>query len=760
MNRVVARSTSTIKLSQYLKQNRSIVHQLRLVRNSNGGPHINSGGLFSFSNVRLLSNSKHQEFICEDSANTVGPDRVLVSDKFTTTHPDGAVRIRTNSHPSSRSAPKSVWTMIQETVSRAPHHTALAVKRGGVWQKWSYAEYERDICRVAKAFIKLGLEPHHSVDIIGHNAPEWHMSNIAAIIAGGLATGIYASNSPEAVKYVAKHSRANIMVVEDEEQLRKLENSQKDLPNLKAIIQYSGEASVPGVLSWAELLMIGDNTSDSVLQARLEAQAVNQPCMLVYTSGTTGHPKGVMLSQDNITWIIQASQDIFNWNFDKEHAVSYLPLSHIAAQIIDIYLTFFGGATVWFADKNALHGSLHSTLLEVRPTRFIGVPRVYEKIQEKMMEMAKNNKGLKKTISEKAKSLALEHHDAIMRGRPGNSLKFRLVRKLFLSRVHARLGLDRAAHPTHGGLYSGAAPLSIQTFQYFQSLDLPIKELLGSSETCGPQTTCLPGPGTRLGSVGRCFPQFETRVLNPDQDGIGEIVTRGRNIFLGYLWDEEKTGEVIDEDGWVHSGDLGRVDSDGFFYITGRMKEIIITAGGENIAPVPIEESIKGELDDIISQAVVVGDKRKHLSVILTLKTVVDEKNQPTDILHENVKLRLEKVGSKANTAKEVVAEGNEKFHAYISDGINRANKSSISNANKVQKFFITPSDFSLDSGELTPTLKLKRHFIMDKYAEEIDKLYCDNKSSKESVKSDEYSNTKIVEVFSETADKKYTASV
>ena len=689
--------------------------------------HLKTYNSFNSNHVRLIS-SDPPNYMCTATgyaSNAKGPDRILSADAFTTTQPDGAVKIRINGHPSSRNPPKSVWSMIQETVKRAPNQTALAVKRDGVWVKWTYAEYEKEIRTVAKAFIKLGLKPHYSVGIIGHNAPEWHISNIAAIIAGGLATGIYATNSPDAVKYVAKHSRANLMVVEDEVQLKKVQLVQDDLDNLEGIIQYTGEPTHPGVVSWKELLKIGNTVSDSVLTMRLENQAVNQPCMVVYTSGTTGNPKGVMLSQDNITWIIQVSQDPFNWSFDKEHAVSYLPLSHIAAQVIDIYLTYFGGATVCFADKDALQGSLLKTLLEVRPTRFIGVPRVYEKIQEKMMEIGRTkNKGFKKKVSDWAKSVSLDHHNEIMNGGAGNSFEFRLVQKLILSKVHQRMGLDRAAHPSHGGLYSGAAPLSIQTFQYFQSLDLPIKELLGSSETCGPQTACLPGIGTRIGSVGKCFPQFDTRILNPEQDGVGEIITKGRQICLGYLWDKEKTDELIDSDGWVHSGDLGRVDTDGFFYVSGRMKEIIITAGGENIAPVPIEECIKAEMEDIISNAMVVGDKRKHLAAIITLKTVVDEKNQPTSILHENVKRWLKRTGSKAQTAQEVIEENNERVYAEISEGIDRANQFAISKAHRVQKFLIAPSDFSLDSGELTPTLKIKRHFIVTKYSKDIEKLY------------------------------------
>jgi len=654
----------------------------------------------------------------------LGPDRILPANSLTTAWPDGAVEIRTHDHPSSDYPPHSVWTMIQETVARVPDRTALAVKRDGVWVKWTYTEYLENIKTVAKAFIKLGLKKSHAVGILGFNAPEWHISNIASVVAGGLATGIYSTNSADAVRYVAEHSRANIIVLENEEQLAKVTQCRDKLEHLDAVIQYVGYPSDPDVLSWQELLEIGRSVDDSVLTERLENQAVNQPCMLVYTSGTTGNPKGVMISQDNLTWTVKAAQEIYDWNWDSEHGITYLPLSHVAAQVIDIYLAAYGGATIWFADDKALQGTLINTLQEVRPTRFLGVPRVWEKIQEKMMEIGKQNTGVKKTIADWAKRAAFEHHEEIMAGKPGNSLRYRIARKLILTRIHAALGLDRAADPKLGGFYSSAAPLSTQTFQYFQSLDMPIMELLGSSETGGPQTACLKGPGMRPGSVGRGYPHFEIKILDPDENGIGEIVTRGRNVFMGYLWDEKKTKEVVDEEGWVHSGDLGRVDDDGFFYVAGRMKEILITGGGENIAPVPIEDDIKSELVDIVSQGMLVGDKRKHLAIILTLKTVLDSKNQPTDILHPDVKEWLESMGSQAQTAEELIAEDSDEVREYIMDAIKRSNSRCVSNASKVHKFMFAPTDFSLTGGELTPTLKMKRHVVLEKYAAEIESMY------------------------------------
>ena len=315
--------------------------------------------------------------------------------------------------------------MLQETVARAPDQVALTVKRDVLgemcWVSWTYAEYEADIRRVAKAFIKLGLRPHHSVAIMGHNAPEWHQSNVAAVIAGGIATGIYPTNSPEAVDYVLEHSRADILVVGDSDNLAKVSKARS---TLAAVVLYEEDDVGSDVFSWNQLLRIGDSVPDSVLTERLEEQSVNQTCMLVYTSGTTSKPKAVMISQDNITWIIRVSQDVFQWEQDTETCVSYLPLSHVAAQVIDIYLTMFGGATVWFADKDALQGSLIDTLREAQPTRFIGVPRVYEKMADKLQEVGAKGGSLQRAVANWAKQTALEEHRARMRGEKGGSLAF------------------------------------------------------------------------------------------------------------------------------------------------------------------------------------------------------------------------------------------------------------------------------------------------------------------------------------------------
>jgi len=648
-----------------------------------------------------------------------GPDRILPANKLSGTMPDSTVEIKfDNRHPESMIEPVSFWTILQETVKRCPDRVALSVKRNNETVTWTYKEYEADIRSAAKAFIKLGLKRFHGVGILGFNAPEWHISCVACILAGGLSAGIYTTNSVDATRYVAEHSRANIMVVEDEEQLAKIEAVYDRLPELQTVIQYVGHPRSPGVISWQKLIEIGRAEPDSILMERLEQQAVNQPCVLIYTSGTTGNPKGVMLSADNITWTVRQAKLMYNWRYDQESMVSYLPLSHVAGMFIDIFLSIYGGATVHFADKLALQGTLLKTLVEAKPTLFFGVPRVYEKIQEKMMEVAKQNTGLKKSVAEWAKASCSAHYEAKMAGQGGGGLSYTIASNTIMKAVKKKLGFENTT-----GFYSSAAPLSEDVFKYFCSLDMPIQELLGSSETAGPQTASTPD-AMRVNMVGKCYPSWEIKIDKPDEHGIGEICTRGRNCCIGYLWDEKKTAELIDAEGWVHSGDLGKFDQDGFLRVGGRSKEIIVTAGGENVAPIPIEDAIKAEMKEIISNVMVVGDKRKHLAAIVTLRTQMDAKNQPTDLLHPDVKEWAEENGSDAETVSELLEEDNEDLRLDILEGIQRVNRRAISNAQKVHKFMIAPSDFSLAGGELTPTMKMKRHFIEEKYQKKIDQMY------------------------------------
>lgn len=333
-------------------------------------------------------------------------------------------------------------------------------------------------------------------------------------------------------------------------------------------------------------------------------------------SGTVGNPKGVMLSHDNVTYSSNAlAHCLTNMVVGSENLISYLPLSHIAAQMIDIFIAINYVATVYFADKDALKGSLVKTLQEANPTRFVGVPRVYEKIHEKMAAIGSQITGIKKLISTWAKGVTLQHWQGAIEGKDAQSLQYKIAKNFILSKVKGALGLNQCK-----SLYSAAAPMSPEIKQYFMSLDLPIFEAFGMSESCGAH--CVSTMDYfNLNTVGKALPGVETLILNKDELGHGEVCMRGRHVFMGYINEPEKTAEALDDDGWLHSGDLGYIDLNGLTYITGRIKELIITAGGENIPPIHVEHLVKKELP-ALSNAFLVGDKRKFLTMLVTLKVI------------------------------------------------------------------------------------------------------------------------------------------
>ncbi|ESO92499.1 hypothetical protein LOTGIDRAFT_120433, partial [Lottia gigantea] len=501
-----------------------------------------------------------------------------------TTQGDGSVRLRMTDKGAGSEAPQTVVSLLQTTAERIPNNAAICVKRNDTWLRWTYKQYYDDSCRAAKSFIKAGLEPYHGVGIMGFNSPEWFLADIGCIFAGGFAVGIYTTNNAEACQFIAADSKAQVIVVENTAYLKKILQVKDQLPDLKAIVQYSGEIETPqdNLYSWDDFMKLGDDLPDSALEERFKILAPNKCCTLIYTSGTTGKPKGVMLSHDNVTWTPVNAGPLGGLLFGVERLVSYLPLSHVAAQHLDIYLPIYFGATVFFAQPDALKGSLLTTLKEVRPTGFMGVPRVWEKMMDKLLEIGRNNKGLKLKIATWAKSIGLKGNKNKMNNVP---FGWTLANSLAFKRVKEGLGFDHCKI-----MFSGAAPITKETLEYFMSLDIMVDEVYGMSESSGPHSFSRPGC-RRFGSVGSVSPGVFTRIDNPDEEGNGEILMYGRHVFMGYLQQEEKTKEVMTDEGWLRTGDIGRVDKDGFLFITGRIKEIIITAGGENIAPVPVEDT-------------------------------------------------------------------------------------------------------------------------------------------------------------------------
>ncbi|XP_046571351.1 long-chain-fatty-acid--CoA ligase ACSBG2-like isoform X3 [Haliotis rubra] len=659
-------------------------------------------------------------------------DDVIHTQKLFAVGRSEPVRLRMSERGPGAVKPITVPTLLRQVAQKVPNNVALAVKRNGQWVKWTYSQYYATVCRTAKAFIKLGLEPCSGVGIIGFNSPEWFFADLGAIFAGGLATGIYTTNTPEACQFVASNAKINIIVAENNMQLEKFIKIKDQLPHLKAIIQYSGEIAhrESFVYSWEDFVKLGDDVPDSQLEDRLKDVAPNKCCTLIYTSGTTGNPKGVMLSHDNVTWTAKATGDANKLRFGEEISVSYLPLSHVAAQVLDIYLPISFGGTVNFAGPDALKGTLGQTLKEIRPTSFFGVPRVWEKMMERMLAIGKETTGLKKKISTWAKGVGLKGNYNLQNGfskrgksckRAGLPFGFGIANALVFSKVRAALGFDRCRF-----FISGAAPITRDTLEYFLSLNIPIAEVYGMSESSGPHTFGRDGAENRIMSVGFEFGGIQTKLANIDSDGNGEICMFGRDVLMGYLENEEKTKETMDEEGWLHSGDIGKKDKDGFLFITGRIKEIIITAGGENIAPVPIEDVVK-ECIPAISNCMLIGDKKKFLALLITLKTEVDP-----DTLEPQVQLTAPAMewcraqGSTATTVSDILDRPDTAVLKAVQAGIDKANSRAVSRAAKIQKWSILPKDFSIPGGELGPTLKLRRPIVAKMYLKTIDAFYAE----------------------------------
>lgn len=638
-----------------------------------------------------------------------------------TTVADGRVKIRMD--PSCLQPPLTVHQMFKETVNKYGTLNALASKENGKWEKITFSEYYQLSWKAAKSFLHLGLQPFHSVGILGFNSSEWFISAVGAVFARGIATGIYSTNSPEACHYVANDSRANIIMVENQKQLDKVMQIWTRLPHLKAVVQYKGTLTEkhPNLYTWKEFLDLGSAIPDAKLEEMVSSQKPNECCVLIYTSGTTGEPKGVMLSHDNITWTAAYASRAGNMmpaEVQQETIVSYLPLSHIAAQIYDLWTGIKWGEQVYFADPDALKGSLVNTLKEAKPTSHMGVPRVWEKILERIKDVTAQSGFLKKKMLSWAMSVCLERN--LNSPRRGDLKLFlpTVADYLVLSKIRSALGFAQCEKH-----FSGAAPLAVETLEFFLGLNIILYEAYGMSETTGPH--CMSGPLVyRLRSVGKPVPGCRVKLANEDSDGNGEFCFWGRTVFMGYLNLEDKTKEVFDEGGWLHSGDLGTLDKDGFLYMTGRIKELIITAGGENVPPVPIEDAVKKELP-VIGNAMLIGDKKKFLSMLLTLKSTVDlETSEPTDNLtQEAVKFCLE-VGSKATRVSEILGSRDEAVYQAIQGGINRVNAKATSHAQRIQKWTVLAKDFSISGGELGPTMKLRRPAVLEKYKDEVELFY------------------------------------
>ncbi|WP_437905790.1 long-chain fatty acid--CoA ligase [Sorangium sp. So ce327] len=578
-----------------------------------------------------------------------------------------------------------------------PEAPAHYVKEGGFWRMTSFREYAGEVRRAGKALLALGLEPGATVSLLGFNRPEWVVLHVACMAIGGAPAGIYTTCSPEEVRHVVRHAGSQVVLVEDRAQLEKVLCQWDRLPQLSWVVlmrgaEFARDPRDPRILAWDEFLARGDRVSDELLDQRLDALEPNGLATLLYTSGTVGPPKGVMLSHENLTRSADMGARLIPCS-SRDITLSYLPLSHVAEQMFTIHIPASVGAAVYFAESMA---ALADNLKEVRPTAFFGVPRVWEKLRDGIDAKLSGAKGLQKIMLDQARRVGLQHSELRARGEPPGpllALQHRAFDTLVYAKVKAAVGLGRAH-----AFSSGAAPIAKEVLEFFASLDILITEVYGQSEVTGATSYNMPGR-TKLGSVGPSVPGMDVKIADD-----GEILVKGPTVFLGYYKEPEATAQAL-VDGWLHSGDLGRFDEEGFLHITGRKKEILITAGGKNISPKNIEEALKRH--DLIAEAVVVGDGRKFLTALLVLapdavKRLSAERGLGRDLSHASPEIR--------EAVQRAVDEVN----------------GELAQVETIKKFSILPRGFTIEDGELTPTLKIKRRNVSQNFAREIEAMYAE----------------------------------
>ncbi|WP_334129818.1 AMP-dependent synthetase/ligase [Sneathiella sp.] len=588
------------------------------------------------------------------------------------------------------------WTRVKQHDKKI----AMREKKLGIWQSITWREYGERARAAGLGLVALGLKRGETVSILSDNNPEWLYLDMGTMGVGGVSNGVYTTDSPRQVEYLCKDSRTRIFVAENEEQLDKILEVRERLPDLLKIIVLDMEGlrdfHDDMVISIDELYALGEAYHQEHPNFWEEQVALSRPedlAILIYTSGTTGPPKGAMISHRNVMFQISNLTGFIDIGPNDEQ-LSFLPLCHVAERSFSVFLPLFSGSVINFVEGP---DTVPENIREVSPTVFFAVPRIWEKFYSAITLQLKEATALQKWAYNQAIKAGYRIAEHRLNGTTPSAWEkfaFWLGDKLVLTNVKRLLGLDRAHY-----LGSGAAPIAPGLIKWYLALGLNMYEVYGQTENAGLATSNRPDQ-FKLGTVGVPVPETEVRISDA-----GEILLKGPHVFMGYLNQPEKTAETVN-DGWLHTGDVGYIDNNGFVKITDRMKDIIITAGGKNITPSEIENQLK--FSPYISDAVVIGDKRKYLTALI----MIDYENVEKYAQDRNVPFTNFQSLCRAPEVLELI-------------------RAEVENVNKDFAQVETIKDFRLiedvltaEDEELTPTMKLKRAFVNQKYKELIDSMY------------------------------------
>jgi long-chain acyl-CoA synthetase len=587
-----------------------------------------------------------------------------------------------------------------------PEGVAMRRKDLGIWHDITWFRYAENVRHVALGLHALGVRRGDHVSIIGENKPEWLYSALGVMCAGATFVGIYTTNPAAECEYVVGHSGSVIYICEDEEQLDKALVFREKTPRLKKMIVWDMEGlrhyQDPMLMSFDELFDLGKKTDQDIPGLFNELAARVRPddiASIIYTSGTTGPPKGALLTHEGYLWVGQQASLITKAT-TKDETISFLPLNHVYEQIFDLMVHLTVGHVVNFTENT---DTVMNDLKEVSPTLFHAVPRIWEKYYSAIVIRMDDATWFKKTAYRMARHMGSRYNETKLAGKPIPlflEIGYRIAYFSVFRKLKERLGFDKVRLG-----FSGAAPISHDILKYFQSIGIPIREGYGMTETTGI-THMSDEQNFKLGTVGRALPGTDVRIA-PD----GEILVRHPGIFKGYYNDETNTREAL-IDGWLHTGDVGEIDREGFLKITDRKKDLIITAGGKNIAPQYIENMLK--FSPYINDAVIIGDKRKYLAAII----VIDEENVMK--YAQGHKVQFTTFASLTKT---------EEIVNLIQQEIDHVNRQ-LARVENIRKFRILDKKLYTEDGEVTPTMKVKRKFINEHYASLIESMYEDERDS------------------------------